>query len=93
MPVGVNFSSDKSFSNHEIQLKTGDICYIFSDGFVDQNGGIHNHKFTSEKFKELLFGIHDQPMYEQKEILEQTLKDWMGEQPQRDDMLIIGVRM
>jgi serine phosphatase RsbU (regulator of sigma subunit) len=93
MPVGVNFSSDKSFSNHEIQLKTGDIFYIFSDGFTDQNGGIHNHKFTSEKFKELLFGIHDQPMYEQKEILEQTLKDWMGEQPQRDDILIIGVRM
>jgi serine phosphatase RsbU (regulator of sigma subunit) len=93
MPVGVNFSSDKSFSNHEIQLKTGDIFYIFSDGFTDQNGGTHNHKFTSEKFKELLFGIHDQPMYEQKEILEQTLKDWMGDQPQRDDILIIGVRM
>jgi serine phosphatase RsbU (regulator of sigma subunit) len=93
MPVGVNFSSDKSFSNHEIQLNTGDIFYIFSDGFTDQNGGTHNHKFTSEKFKELLFGIHDQPMYEQKEILEQTLKDWMGEQPQRDDILIIGARM
>jgi serine phosphatase RsbU (regulator of sigma subunit) len=93
MPVGVNFSSDKSFSNHEIQLNTGDIFYIFSDGFTDQNGGTHNHKFTSEKFKELLFGIHDQPMYEQKEILEQTLKDWMGDQPQRDDILIIGVRM
>jgi serine phosphatase RsbU (regulator of sigma subunit) len=93
MPVGVNFSSDKSFSNHEIQLKTGDIFYIFSDGFTDQNGGTHNHKFTSEKFKELLFGIHDQPMYEQKEMLEQTLKDWMGEQPQRDDILIIGVRI
>ncbi len=93
MPVGVNYSCDKSFTNHEFQLKTGDIFYIFSDGFVDQNGGIHNHKFTSEKFKELLFDIHDQPMYEQKEILEQTFKDWMGKQPQRDDILIIGVRM
>jgi serine phosphatase RsbU (regulator of sigma subunit) len=93
MTVGVNFSGDKSFSNHEIQLKTGDIFYIFSDGFTDQNGGIHNQKFTSEKFKELLFGIHDQPMYEQKEILEQTLKDWMGNQPQRDDILIFGARI
>jgi len=93
MPVGVHFSSDKSLSNHEIQLDIGDIFYIFSDGFIDQNGGTHNHKFTSEKFKELLFDIHDHPMYEQKEILEQTLKDWMGEQPQRDDILIIGARL
>jgi serine phosphatase RsbU (regulator of sigma subunit) len=93
MPVGVHFSSDKSFTNHEIQLEIGDIFYIFSDGFIDQNGGNDNHKFSSEKFKKLLFDIHDQPMYEQKEILEQALKDWMGDYPQRDDILIIGARV
>ena len=92
MPVGVNFSSDKSFTNHEIQLEIGDAFYIFSDGFIDQNGGSSNNRFTSEKFKKLLLDIHDHPMYEQKEILEQTLKDWMGEHPQRDDILVIGVR-
>ena len=92
MPVGVHFSSDKSFTNHEIQLEIGDAFYIFSDGFVDQIGGNNNHRFTSEKFKKLLLDIHDQPMYEQKEILEQTLKDWMGEHSQRDDILVIGVR-
>jgi hypothetical protein len=32
-------------------------------------------------------------MYEQKEILEKTLKDWMGEHPQRDDILVIGARI
>jgi serine phosphatase RsbU (regulator of sigma subunit) len=93
MPVGVHFSSDKSFTNHEIQLEIGDTFYIFSDGFVDQIGGDRNHRFTSEKFKKLLFDIHDQPMYEQKEILEQTLKDWMGMYAQRDDILVIGARV
>jgi serine phosphatase RsbU (regulator of sigma subunit)/Tfp pilus assembly protein PilF len=93
MPVGVHFSGDKSFTNHEIQLEIGDTFYIFSDGFVDQIGGDDNHRFTSEKFKKLLFDIHDQPMYEQKETLEQTLKDWMGEHSQRDDILVIGVRV
>jgi len=92
MPVGVHFFSDKSFTNHEIQLNIGDAFYIFSDGFVDQNGGNNNHRFSSEKFKKLLLDIHDHPMYEQKEILEQTLKDWMGEHSQRDDILVIGVR-
>jgi serine phosphatase RsbU (regulator of sigma subunit)/Tfp pilus assembly protein PilF len=92
MPVGVNFSIDKSFTNHEIQLEIGDAFYIFSDGFIDQNGGSNNNRFSCEKFKKLLLDIHDHPMYEQKEILEQTLKDWMGDNPQRDDILVIGVR-
>ena len=93
MPVGVNFSSDKSFTNNEIQLEIGDTFYIFSDGFADQIGGDRNHRFTSEKFKELLLEIHNQPMYEQKEHLEQTLKDWMGVNAQRDDILVIGARV
>jgi serine phosphatase RsbU (regulator of sigma subunit) len=93
MPVGVHFLSDKSFTNYEIQLEIGDTFYIFSDGFVDQIGGDRNHRFTSEKFKELLLEIHNQPMYEQKEILEETLKDWMGVHAQRDDILVIGARV
>jgi serine phosphatase RsbU (regulator of sigma subunit)/Tfp pilus assembly protein PilF len=93
MPVGVHFSIDNSFTNHEIQLETGDTFYISSDGFLDQNGGTNNQRFTSKKFKELLFEIHDKPMPEQKEMLEQILKDWMGEHPQRDDILVIGARV
>jgi serine phosphatase RsbU (regulator of sigma subunit)/Tfp pilus assembly protein PilF len=93
MPVGVHFSTDKPFTNHEIQLEIGDIFYIFSDGFADQIGGENNCRFTTTNFKKLLLEIHDQPMYEQKEILEQTLKKWMGEHPQRDDILVIGARV
>lgn len=93
MPVGIHFLGDKSFTNHEVQLEIGDTFYIFSDGFIDQIGGENNHRFTSERFKKLLLTIYDQPLYEQKEILEKTLKDWMGENSQRDDILVIGVRV
>jgi serine phosphatase RsbU (regulator of sigma subunit)/Tfp pilus assembly protein PilF len=93
MPVGVHFLTDKSFSNHDITLEIGDTFYIFSDGFVDQIGGEDNHRYKSEKFKKLLLNIHDQPMYEQKDILEQTLNDWMGSNPQTDDILVIGARV
>jgi serine phosphatase RsbU (regulator of sigma subunit) len=93
MPVGVHFLSDKSFTNHEIQLEIGDSFYIFSDGFVDQIGGDRNHRFTSEKFKKLLLDIHDRPMYEQKQIMEETLNNWTGLNPQTDDVLVIGARM
>lgn len=93
MPVGIHFLGDRSFTNHEVQLEIGDTFYIFSDGFIDQIGGENNHRFTSERFKKLLVTIYDQPLYEQKEILEKTLKDWMGAHPQTDDILVIGVRV
>jgi serine phosphatase RsbU (regulator of sigma subunit) len=93
MPVGVHSARDQSFTNHEIQLEIGDTFYISSDGYIDQIGGENKHRFTSGNFKKLLIDIHDQAMYEQKEILDQTLKDWMGDEAQRDDILIIGARV
>jgi serine phosphatase RsbU (regulator of sigma subunit) len=93
MPVGVSISNYDSFSLHEIQLEPGDIFYIFSDGYLDQNGGDKNHRFTSARFKKLLTDICTKPMGIQKAILEQTLKEWMGDHPQRDDILVIGVRV
>jgi serine phosphatase RsbU (regulator of sigma subunit)/Tfp pilus assembly protein PilF len=93
MPVGVHFSSDKTFTNHEIQLEIGDTFYISTDGFIDQTGGSNHTRFSSSGFKKLLLDICDRPMFEQKEILQQTLKEWMGEHPQRDDILVIGARV
>lgn len=93
MPIGVHFVNDKSFTNHEIPLQIGDTFYVFTDGFIDQVGGPNNTRFSSRNLKKLLMDIHDQPMYEQKEIMEETLKEWMGKEPQRDDILIIGARI
>jgi len=71
----------------------GDTFYMFSDGFVDQKGGKHEKKFLSKNFKKLLLKIHDRTLHDQKEILEKTLSDWMGENDQVDDLLVVGVRV
>jgi serine phosphatase RsbU (regulator of sigma subunit) len=93
MPIGYYQGKDKTFTNHEIQLQIGDTFYIFSDGFIDQKGGKENKKFMSKNFKKLLLEIHDQPMYDQKDILDKALSDWMGSNSQMDDILVIGVRV
>ncbi|MEN8202621.1 MAG: tetratricopeptide repeat protein [Bacteroidota bacterium] len=93
MPIGYYHGKDKAFTNHDIQLEIGDTFYIFSDGFIDQKGGKDNKKFMSKKFKNLLLEIHDQPMYDQKDILNKTLINWMGTNSQMDDVLVIGVRI
>lgn len=79
--------------NHNLQLKEGDVFYIFTDGYADQFGGPENKKFKSHRLKKLLLECHTKPMKEQKDMLEKTLKDWKNKNMQVDDILIIGVRV
>ncbi|MFC2080237.1 SpoIIE family protein phosphatase [Bacteroidota bacterium] len=92
MPVGIFIGKERSFTNHEVKLEIGDTFYIFSDGFVDQIN-MEGKKFMTKNFKNLLIEIQDQSMAEQKEILENKLSAWMGNEPQVDDILIMGVRI
>jgi serine phosphatase RsbU (regulator of sigma subunit) len=82
----------KDFSNNEMDLQKGDVIYLFSDGFVDQFGGSDDSKFLIKRFRDLLLKIHNEPMNEQKEILNQIHLDWRGDSIQIDDILVIGIR-
>lgn len=93
MPIGYYPGIEKSFTNHEIKLMPGDTIYMFTDGFSDQKGGGNNKKYMSSRFKDLLLGIQDESMRYQKLILENTFIDWMGNNPQVDDVLVIGMRI
>ncbi|MBC7125318.1 MAG: SpoIIE family protein phosphatase, partial [Bacteroidales bacterium] len=93
MPIGIHVNDNIEFTNHEIDLSPGDTIYIFSDGFADQTGGETDKKFLSKNFKNLLLNIQHMEMSKQKEFLEETLKKWMGNTSQVDDILVIGVRI
>ncbi len=93
MPLGYYQGTFKTFTNKDIQLEYGDVFYLFSDGFLDQKGGKDGKKFLSKNFKKLLLEIHQEPMREQKNILDKTIGDWMGDTSQIDDILVIGVRV
>ena len=93
MPLGYYQGKFKPFTNKNIQLEFGDVFYLFSDGYVDQKGGAEGKKFLSKNFKKLLLEIHEEPMQDQKQILEKTITDWMGDNSQIDDILVIGVRV
>ena len=93
MPIGFYHGKDRTFTNHDIQLEIGDTFYLSTDGFMDQKGGKDNKKFMSRKFKSTLLEIHDRPMFDQQDILDKTLSDWMGSNSQMDDILVVGVRV
>jgi serine phosphatase RsbU (regulator of sigma subunit) len=92
MPVGVGAEEERSFTTHTVSLVPNDIIYLFTDGFVDQFGGLQNRKFKYKPFRELLLKISSFPMQEQKLMLQKTFNDWKGNLQQLDDVLIFGFR-
>lgn len=92
---GATFKKRTPFKRHSVSFADSPTSfYLYSDGFQDQFGGKDGTKYMSKKFRDLLFSISEKPMTEQKEILKQTLSDWMGDKyHQIDDILIIGFKL
>jgi serine phosphatase RsbU (regulator of sigma subunit) len=89
--IGMNPEGFK-YVDHEIELIDGDIMYMFSDGYVDQFGGSENKKFMYRRFRHLLLMIHLFPVDDQKSILEENIRSWIGKDEQLDDIMVMGFR-
>ncbi|EAY25951.1 tetratricopeptide repeat protein [Microscilla marina] len=92
---------------HNIDVSMPTTFYLYSDGYQDQFGGMYGRKFMKKRFRELLHSLSANDMTKQKEVLEQTLLEWVsvestgitsenqepgGKQKQVDDILVLGVK-
>ncbi|MFO7669020.1 MAG: SpoIIE family protein phosphatase [Bacteroidales bacterium] len=93
MPIGIYEEVKVSFSNKEVPFKEHDIIYLFTDGYVDQIGGLQRKTFKSVRFKKLLKEICHMPLKEQQSILREEHEIWRSGQEQIDDILILGVEL
>ncbi len=93
MPVGVHIVDDRKFNLQEFEIQKNDCFYAFSDGYADQIGGESNRKFMKKNFIDLLLNIHQKPLPEQKEILNDTIDAWRGNNDQIDDILVMGIKV
>ena len=81
---------ESRFTKQVIPIRDSTMFYIYSDGFPDQLGGEQGRRFTHRRFRELLRDIYQLPMEAQEKALELALTDWMGnEYDQIDDILVI----
>lgn len=92
MTIGVAPLKENAFKNIDIDTLTGDIFYLFSDGFADQFGELTNKKLKLKYFKKLLESVAGLPMNDQREQLEKAFFEWKGSVPQVDDVLIFGFK-
>lgn len=81
------------FEEHQLNLNKGDTIYMFTDGYADQFGGENAKKLTSKSFKKLLLSQHTKSMREQKNYYTTFIENWMKDQEQVDDILVIGIRV
>ena len=93
MPIGIYEQENTPFTNHVIKLKKNDSIYLFSDGYVDQLGGPDRKTYRVIRFRELLKGIQDKSMEEQKQLLLEEHESWKGKVEQIDDILVVGIRL
>lgn len=84
--------ADYPFRNREVDLRPGTRCYLFTDGFMDQNGGDHNFGFGRRRLAQRILAHRDLPMADQGEALARDLAAYMGGRPQRDDITLLGFR-
>lgn len=94
-PVAIHMFMGE-FTNHEIDLYSGDRLYMFSDGFLDQFGGPNGKKFNMHKaFNELIAKTSDLPIKEQGKVLEETFDNWItcdgAKFEQTDDVTVLGI--
>jgi serine phosphatase RsbU (regulator of sigma subunit) len=91
---GTHIRQNLIFQKQDINIASPTMLYMFSDGYADQIGGKTQKKFMSRKFRELLFSIHGLATETQKESLDLTLLEWMGEEVQQlDDIMVMGVKL
>jgi len=89
----IGYSARMEYTQSSRLLKNNDLLFLFTDGYSDQNGGPEQKKFMSRNLKNLLEEISPLPCPEQEYRLLSAFKDWKGNFPQRDDVLLVGFRV
>ena len=91
-PIGFYADVQKVFTTQTIDIKQNDAFYFFTDGYCDQFGGERKKKFNRKQFKELLLSAQEMEMSEQEAYLQYVLKNWRQDEPQTDDILVMGIK-
>lgn len=81
------------FAEYSFSYSPGSCLYLFTDGLTDQFGEHLNKKFMHNRLRNLLVGLQNLPMQQQKRKLDEALKLWQGKLEQTDDMLMLGLRL
>jgi len=90
--IGGRQKTDAEYEQRQLLLHPGDIIYLTTDGYVDQND-YERIKYGTLRFKKVLASFVGMSLHDQKEVLLEEMRNHMGEEEQRDDITLIGLKM
>jgi len=90
MPIGIHFKEKTSFTNHSFNYSNNQHFYLFTDGYIDQFGGISDRKLLLGNFKKIIKKYSKLKFTEQKQKIEEEFENWKDQISQTDDVLIMG---
>lgn len=85
-------STFEGYITHYTSLGANDTIYLFSDGFQDQFGGPKNKKYSFRRMLDLFESNVNLSLDDQRMMIEGEFDQWMANQPQTDDVTVIGIQ-
>ena len=85
-------SKDNPFRNHEIHVHPGDVIYMFTDGFIDQNGPDRS-RFGTGRLEHMLEKIAPFPMAKQHEMVLAKMDAFRSGEELRDDLTFVALKI
>jgi len=76
-----------------IKINEGDIFIVTTDGYIHQNGGIKNYPFGKKRFYSIINECDTIDLNSMKFVLEHSLKEYMNDAEQRDDITIFAFKV
>jgi len=86
--IGGGYFDNQEFEQHELLLEKGDILYIATDGYIDQDAKEHK-RFGRQRFIGMLEKIASFPLPKQRVFMKQIFNKYKGDSPQRDDVTVL----
>lgn len=83
-------NNDWEFTNHSWEIQNGDRFYLSTDGYIDQNGGDKDYPFGRKRLMKAIAEQTGKELSQQQADFENLLREYMGKEPQRDDITLIG---
>ena len=91
--VNEQMEEERTFSHHEVQLKSGDAIYLYTDGFIDQLGGPEEKRFSTRRFRDLVLRTQHESMATQRALVNLEWKEWKDDREQLDDVTVFGMKL
>ncbi len=90
--IGGFYYDQHVFEEHELILEKGDILYLATDGYIDQDSREHK-RFGRQRYKAMIEEIADLPIQKQRTLMEQIFTRFIGNEDQRDDVTVLIVEL